>query len=287
MSALMTEQLDGIMTVFEQLSADLLSFSELFLQEKPRFFAEHPENDLMIDHQQLLHQLIDIWHKDGQDGRTTARVYGLISVSPSLFEAAQALNASKALFKQQISLINKEHTATITSRLKQRSEQVGRVLNLSGLGRLHLKQCYRLLPILDSQPDSVKFSWYSSGRSIRKLTVQDAIDRLLKMDTSQPHIQIQLEKCMRLSAHTELAQVQSQVPVVRANFVWKHQGESPVRKARNCPLPILFAQDNSKSFPTFNTLPTQKPERIRAERSDSAIDPTPFLPSLRVHLYRP
>ena len=286
MSALMTEQLDGIMTVFDQLSARLLSFSDLFLREKPTYFAELPTQTEPVSLMQLQQQLVDVWHKDGEDGRTTAKLYGLIGVSDALLAEGVLLNEAKAAFKQQVSQLMKNETGQVAEQLRHRSDALARALNRAGLGRLHLKQCYRQIPILDRQPDSVKFTWYSSGRSIRKITVQDAIDRLLKLDTSRPHIQIQLDQCNRLRAHTELAQVQTQVPVVRANFVWNRQGDTPDRKARNCPLPILFPIDPSKGFPSHNTLPEQLPERTRAERSDGIIDPDPFLPSIRVHLYR-
>jgi len=229
----------------------------------------------------------DLWHKDHQDGRKTTTNYGLVGANESLILAAKHLNHHKARLKTVIANLKKSELSQLHEHLHKRSIVLANSLNQTGLARLHLKQCYRQIPLLESRPDSVRFSWYSSGRSIRKLSVEEAMGRLLKLDISQPHIQIQLEKLSALHQATPLAQIQQQVPVIRANFAWKTTDNHWQRQARNCPLPILIPLNEGDTLPEHNILPTAPPEqRNRAQRSDSKIDPTPFLSSLRIHLYR-
>jgi hypothetical protein len=55
----------------------------------------------------------------------------------------------------------------------------------------------------------------------------------------------------------------------------------------NLSLPLLFGYDPQQPFPAHND-PSLVPQsqRQRQIRSDCRIEPTPFLPSLRLHLYR-
>ncbi|MBQ0757087.1 MAG: DNA replication terminus site-binding protein, partial [Amphritea sp.] len=100
------------------------------------------------------------------------------------------------------------------------------------------------------------------------------------------HIQLQLQAVGNLRPGDMLAQIQTQVPVIRANMLWK-QEEQMLRKARNTSLPIIVAlDDENPSLPEYNEPPLIPPEaRSRLERSDLKIDPQPFLPSLRAHRY--
>lgn len=228
--------------------------------------------------------ITNIWYQAKGDGRRTQNLYGLVAVDEVLYNALEALNQSKQNFQREVKRFQHQ-TDTPASLLKKRAELLSQSLQHQGLARLHLKQCYRQLPLLPEHPDKVGFSWYSSGRSIKKLTVQDAEAKLLKLDTSQKHIQLQLQALANIPSAEPLAQLQTQVPVMRANILWKQQGEKQ-RKARNCPLPLFFLMDAKKAFPEYNAPAPRPPEqRTRMARSDLSIDPTPFLPSLRVHRY--
>ncbi len=228
----------------------------------------------------------DIWYRDGQDGRTTISQHGLIGADASLIHLAHAVNTAKTLFKQHATGYRLSEDCDLQQQLQHRSHELAALLNRQGVARLHLKQCYRHIPILDRCPDKIGFSWYSSGRSIRKLTPQQALEKLLKMDTSQPHIQRQLDAVGRLGAGELLAQLQTQVPVMRANMLWK-QGSENMRQARNVSLPILIPLDTELPvLPEYNEPPLTPPAgRSRQARSDLKIDPQPFLPSLRAHRY--
>lgn len=280
---------NGVIIAFDEMSKALSEFSQALLQ------SEHPiaipSQDVRgQSHQSLQYcqQLFtNIWHTDDNDGRHTKSDYGLIGASAQLVSKVQQLNETKLAFKDSVQLLKRSEINNLPELLKKRSRRLADILEQDGLARLHLKQCYRLIPVLKTRPDSVRFSWYSSGRSIRKIDAATAMQMLLKFDTSATHIIQQIERLSPLHANTSLAQIQDQVPVIRANFAWRQTDDSWERSARNCPLPILIPLEDSETLPEFNILPDEPPEkRERALRSDSKIDPEPFLPSLRVHLYR-
>lgn len=267
----------------EQLQQDLSAFCEQVQRSNYPFWLPG-ERITQLDQAAQLYA--DIWYRDGQDGRTTLSHYGLIGADSQLIELAQRTNQSKQQFQKLASRYRLSEHSDLQETLHRRSQELNRILNRQGASRLHLKQCYRLIPIAEPRPERIGFSWYTSGRSIRKLTPAEAQDKLLKMDTSQPHIQQQLAAVGALRPGDMLAQIQTQVPVMRANLVWK-QDKQTVRQARNTSLPILVAlTDDNPTLPAYNEPPAKPPEsRNRLERSDLKIDPQPYLPSLRAHRY--
>lgn len=274
----------SILESFDLMQHHLQQFNEQLLQEKPRHWlptSSHPPSP----HQYLASLYGDIWYRDGLDGRETRNLWGLIGCSNLLLTRARAVNTYKSEFRCAIKTY-KEQTGKFPDKaLQKRADALAEKLNRSGLARLHLKQCYRLLPVLDHAPTQVGFSWYTSGRSIKKLTIPQAETMLLRLDINQPHIQIQMKALGHLKPGELLAQLQRQVPVMRANIVWKDQ-DCTKRLARNCPLPLLFPLSADKPFPNHNEPEINPPDgRQRIERNDLRIDPIPFLPSLRIHRY--
>lgn len=266
-----------------RLTQSLLDFSQQLQTSPYPFWLPGPRAKNL---HQAANLYTDIWYQDGQDGRTTISQHGIIGGSPALIEKALKLNHAKAEFQVLASHYRLSEATEVLEQLHWRSQKLAALLHHHGAARLHLKQCYRQIPVLECCPQKVGFSWYTSGRSIRKLTPLEAQEKLLKMDHSQPHIQRQLEAVGNLRPSDMLAQIQTQVPVMRANMVWKKQHQV-VRQARNTSLPIIIALDSENPrLPAYNEPPLTPPEkRSRLERSDLKIDPQPFLPSLRAHRY--
>jgi len=280
-------QASELLDSFEQLQLSLGQFHQSLAAEARYIWLPQTEEErLSAPAQQFASQLYcDIWHHGDGDGRETRNRHGLIGVENEVIEIASQLNRAKQQFKRLCSAYSDTERRPLVARLYQRSEKLQQVLQHSGASRLHIKQCYREIPLLTSRPHRVGFNWYNSGRSIRRVTVEDCLQMLLKMDTSQPHIQVQLDKLAHLSEQIPLAQLQPQVPVMRANIAWK-ENDQWIRKARNCPLPILFPLASGEAFPEHNEPDLTPPEhRSRAERSDNRIAAEAFLPSLRVHQY--
>jgi len=232
----------------------------------------------------------DLWYRGQQDGRETRSRHGLILADATSTDLIQHINACKDRFRQRV-----QEEKADTSQWKQALETLQQQpmplrekLVMAGLNRIHLKQCFRHIPLLERSPTKVGFSWYTHGRSIKTITLQQAEKKLLDIGEDKTHIQIQLAKLGQLRPDTKLAQVQTLAPVVRANLVFadspEHPGEKQ-RKAMNVSMP-LFIPDSSGVLPQHNRIDSEPPTgRTRQARGDQRLSDEPLLPSIRVYTY--
>ena len=293
-SAQFNVQSSDLVTAFDALALGLAEFCQQLKLKQPNCWVALSEGEEHLEDlvkAQSYYQ--DIWYKDQQDGRETRSCYGLVMADDELIALAREVNLAKDHFKALVQNVQKTHKdwwlsekAQLNSRHKNLREQ----LYYTGLGRIHLKQLYRHIPILPLRPEKIGFTWYSNGRSIKKLTVAQAQAKLLAMGEEKTHIQQQLQKLNTLPEHELLAQIQTQVPVVRANLVYKIANDKghteTVRKAMNVSLPLLVPAENNPLLPAFNQIDDQPPAaRTRIARNDFKICEEVFLPSLRVHRY--
>lgn len=234
--------------------------------------------------------LLDFWYQDGQDGRTTRSYIGLIAADELMLEHVAKVNAAKEDFADILTEI-REHAADLIPEIKAvlpfRHPTLHAHLTGQGLARLHLKQCWRALPVANAPLSRVRLAWYSSGRSIKKLSVRDAEKKLLALDVDSPHIRIQLKHLAGIPDSEPLAQVQKQAPLMRANLFFADPlADGRERRAINVALPLFIPSADGR-LPHHNTpLPKPQEKRTRAKRSDERLEETCFLPSLRVYRYR-
>ncbi|MFG6179198.1 DNA replication terminus site-binding protein [Halomonas sp. THAF12] len=234
--------------------------------------------------------LLDFWYQDGQDGRSTRSHVGLIAATPSLMASAREVNAAKRDFAGLLGQIREEVPSLlpeVKAVLPFRHPELHDHLRGSGLARLHLKQCWRAIPMAPAPVSRVRLAWYASGRSIKRLSVRDAEQKLLALDTDAPHVRIQLRQLAGIPDSEPLAQVQRQAPLMRANLFFRDPMEDGhTRRAMNVALPLFIPADDGR-LPSHNLPPPHPPEkRTRARRSDERLEHEPFLPSLRVYRYR-
>lgn len=289
-----TVQSTDIVLAFDELALGLAKFCDLLNQLQPSCWVALAEDEQNLDPLKKARSYYqDIWYRDQQDGRETRSCYGLVMANEDLIRLAQKVNSAKDNFKtlvQQIQKTDKDVWLSQKAQLNTRHKTLRNQLYYTGLGRIHLKQLYRHIPILSHRPEKIGFTWYSNGRSIKKLTVAQAEMKLLAMGEEKSHIQQQLQKLNTLPQHEVLAQIQTQVPVVRANLVFKLLNEKghveTIRKAMNVSLPLLVPQESNPLLPVFNQIDEQPPiARTRIARNDFKICEEVFLPSLRVHRY--
>lgn len=238
----------------------------------------------------LRRALFDMWHEEGQDGRETRNYIGLIAADEALIDAVMAANQAKNDFSECLKVIKEYAPAAMSAakaQLPKRHPEIERILEKTGLARLHLKQCWRHLPVAQAPVSRVRFAWYSSGRSIKRLTVQEAEKKLLTLDSDAAHIRIQLRKLAGIPSGEILAQVQTQAPLMRANlFFTEPLEDGHTRRALNVAMPI-FVPSHDGRLPHTNLPPLTPPEtRTRAKRRDEKLESEAFLPSLRVYRYR-
>ncbi|WP_136246837.1 DNA replication terminus site-binding protein [Halomonas borealis] len=248
------------------------------------FGREHADADW------LQQALLDFWYQDGQDGRSTRSHVGLIAATPEVMAQAQQVNATKHRLAGLLSQIREQAPALIPEAkavLPFRHPELHTHLRGSGLARLHLKQCWRAIPVAPAPVARVRLAWYSSGRSIKRLSVREAEQKLLALDTEAPHVRIQLRQLAGLPDGEPLAQVQPQAPLMRANLFFREPLEDGQRRrAMNVALPLFVPADDGR-LPDHNLPPLRPPQsRTRARRRDERLEQEPLLPSLRVYRYR-
>ncbi len=269
---------------FGQLSELLSELQTKLLKKKPTHWLPlNSQEEAYNDSLQILTSLLgDLWYQGNQDGRETRARHGIVLADDDLIILINKINKQKDHFRNSVKTTRAELTQS------QWLEEFGKLgqanlrdaLHYSGLTRIHLRQCYRHIPLLEEHPKTIGFSWYVSGRSIRKISVETAEQALIALGEDKPHIKLQLQKLQQLSSYANLAQMQTLAPVVRANIVFENS-----RKAMNTSLPI-FIPDTGIGLPKFNKIDLTPPEaRSRKVRADLKVDPEPFLSSIRAHLY--
>ncbi|WP_027966676.1 hypothetical protein [Halomonas halocynthiae] len=238
----------------------------------------------------LRNALFDYWYQDGQDGRATNSYIGLVAARPAVMEAVATVNQAKAHFAQLIASIRQDAPkliAEIKTVIPFRHPSLHDHLSGSGMARLHIKQCWRAIPTAPAKTRRVQLAWYVSGRSIKRLSVNDAERMLMALDTEAAHIRQQLKALASIQRSEPLAQMQTQAPVMRANLFFDTPlSNGKVRQAKNIALP-LFVPSVDGQLPEHNQPEKQPPnKRQRAIRSDQRLEEQPFLPSIRAYRYR-
>lgn len=229
---------------------------------------------------------------NNQEPREILVCAGFVGASVQTLDSVQALNLSKERFKVailnlkkgQISLKDKSLNREFDSLLNQRPLSTSNALNRMGLARLHLKQCYRKIPVLHHAPKKISWTW-AHTRSIKRISVEQAKTMLLKKQQDQG-IQRQLNQVCSLNSQEPLAIVQELAPHLRANILLPDEAGAKNRLMVKGPVPIFFPADTSTPAPLFKP-PNEKQNKNanRLIRKDVQLDPEPFLPAIRVHRY--
>ena len=284
-----------LQSCFDQLIATLHELKESLLNDAsngyrhwvPLTSTEEMANisgiDKAIEHYQAL------FFVDGQQSNQTRSVHGIIGISKQTAAIAQTVNEAKKSLQSIMAEIRAQSPKSvkpITQRLPERYLAFRQALGNQSLSRLHLKQCYRQLPLLTRRPNRIGFTWSLDGRSITKISIEDAEKRLIKHGPEKPHIQAQLSKLYNLAPKqkTQLRKVQKLAPSVKANIVFKN-GDIIQRKTINTPLPILIPAMPYEELPNYTPLPITPPEEHqRLKRLDSKLPDKPFLKSINVFL---
>lgn len=259
-------------------------------QNDSNFFSEEPDLNPREKTIKVLNQLEYIEHQAGRDIIVCA---GFICASDSTLKLALRVNECKDLFKKSILSLKKikidhenNENRVLTEKIDSTSQKhlpIRQALQQMGLARLHLKQCYRKIPILPHAPQKISWTW-AHTRAIQKISVCEAKKRLEKRGRDVG-IQMQLQKLAYLNSHEPLAIVQELAPHLRANIVFNEENIEK-RTMIKGPIPIFFPGTAKTPYPSF-TPPYKKQGRNqnRSLRSDVRLDPVPYLPAIRTHRY--
>jgi hypothetical protein len=223
---------------------------------------------------------------------------GIVAASQDTLSAIETVNLCKQRFKKEMVALKEAHGSlrqmvdfqeAMDDLLNKREPGVARNLQKMGLARLHLKQCYRIIPCFYQKPEKIAWTW-ANTRAIRRISVTEADRLLLKQGGEEGRIAWQREKLAQLSRDEPLAIVQELAPHLRANIVFRDSaGSPPVRKMVKGPVPFFYAEQevlNPGSLPKFIPPGEKKAkDKERPIRKDVKIDPTVFLPAIRAHRY--
>lgn len=227
---------------------------------------------------------------DHQAPREILVCAGFIGASHETLSLVTIVNECKERFKNSILALKSAKIAktdpTLTEKLEPlitRTYNSSITLKKMGLSRLHLKQCYRKIPILSNPPEKIRWTW-ANTRSIKKITVKEAHEMLRKKGKDMG-IERQLQKLSYLPENAPLAIVQDLAPHLRANILF-HVEKTPQRLMIKGPLPFFFPAETQTPFPDFKAPPAKSGRNEnRSIRSDVKLDPHPFLPAIRAHRY--
>ncbi|MCS5711865.1 hypothetical protein [Candidatus Berkiella aquae] len=231
-----------------------------------------------------------IQYLDCQAPREIIVLPGFIGASNETLIIVNEVNLAKEQFKKSILALK---AAKINPQANGFSEQMDALLNKHplpfsvamhkmGLARLHLKQCYRKIPILKAPPQKISWTW-AHTKAIKRISLAKAQEMLLKKGEDSG-IQLQLQKLHALPQNEQLAIVQELAPHLRSNIVL--QGETATRMMIKGPVPIFFPCEAQTPYPVFK-IPLKKSlrDQNRSVRNDVRLDPVPFLPAIRAYRY--
>lgn len=210
---------------------------------------------------------------DNQAPREIIVLPGFIGATLHTLERVMEVNQAKDQFKKRV-------LALKSASLKPAN--LTQAMHAMGLARIHLKQCYRKIPILQQAPEKMSWTW-AHTKSIKRISVAKAQEMLLKRG-EDAGILMQLQKLSSLPENEQLAIVQELAPHLRANIVLSKQNST--RLMIKGPVPIFFPCDSQTPYPSFKP-PLKKSLRDekRSIRKDVRLEPNPFLPAIRAHRY--
>lgn len=278
------EAYQRLQACLQKLKYSLLSDSALmaWLQDGPSsYFSQLP-------HRERAYAVLSaLEYEDTQAPKEILICPGIIASSYDTLRIVEALNQAKHHFKQMVLMLKKEKlklndktfVTALESRLSKREDGTSKALKKMGLARLHLKQCYRSVPILTEAPLKITWTW-AHTRSIRKISKEQA-KALLSKRVQDVGIENQLRNLEPLSHSEPLALVQELAPHLRANILFSDQRRLMIKG----PIPIFYPATSS-IHPIFKP-PGQKKEKDKERliRADLQIDPEPFLPAIHAHRY--
>lgn len=288
-----------VVEAFESLLTALDNLTEALLQESALMAWVSDNHDLFQfpEHYSVREKIIQILNQyeylPTQAPREIIVCAGFVGASEETLDLVRILNNKKDAFKQSILALKKlkplfqeeELTQSFQSLLAhKRNLPTASYLRKMGLARLHLKQCYRKIPILSRTPLKISWTW-ANTRSIKKITVLEAEKLLRKRNINDEGIQLQLKKLASLSPSNSLAIVQELAPHLRANLVMD-PAEGKERLMVKGAIPIFFPASLNHPWPEFKPPKVKTPkDKARLVRNDVRLELNPFLPAIRAHRY--
>ena len=282
-----------VIECFKKLQQSLYQLAAALYHDAKLPLWLNDKNDKKSARQRVYQILNQIEYTNDQSPRNTVQLLGLVGASNETLQLIYYINTLKDHFKTTIQHLKKEKNSfsdqvlqhNLQELLNKRHPHSYMTLQRNGLSRLHLKQCYRHIPILALKPEKVSWTW-AHTRAIKRITVATAEQALLKKG-HLPGITAQLQKLKGLTASEPLAIVQELAPHVRANITTKLQNGELKRHMLSAALPIFYPENDQGNLPLVSDAGTKpKKNLFRLTRSDQKLCDEVFLPALRAYRYK-
>jgi hypothetical protein len=270
-----------------QLQSAMAAFTNSFNEHTPVFVAARP-GEFQVGEagiQLATEAISDLFTPEhAADGRYTSVCVGAIGVDEETLEQAKYVNLCKDRLIAAVQIVNDRLCAGAKSKAGK-SKIMRALLKQIGWGRLSLRLCYRHLPVLDYQPYRIGFSYSSGGKSIKKISLAQAMERLTEAGFESEQAKCDYEKLAEQQADLTLAVVQPLAGYYKAN-VLAQKGSKP--KTMAVYLPIIYLRSGDEAVHHSAQLSEKDDwKRIgRKTRTDAKLDPNPLITSLPVHSYK-
>ncbi len=245
--------------------------------------------ELLAIRQSIARHIGKLWYEKDE----ALRMPGLLACSEDTIALLQVLNLQKASFEKLMISLRKEIKAPGAKPAQllgaadgKRDEDIDALLTDVGMKGLNLSLCYRRFHQLPDTIKSVSWTWSLRSRSIKRLSVEEAIvlanERLARKGSLQPA----LDKLYQLDADTPLAIVRPVQPALKANITFEDVEYRNTRKLITAHSPLFF-RDNGKPLPRKNWpgYPDEANRPSRLARVQRSLENVPFIEALNLYCY--
>lgn len=277
-------------TCLKELESSLEALVSHIQKSPDLFIATHPapflEGQAAILTATL--SISDLYYSDAvDDGRFTPICVGAIGVSGDGVQSAITANLAKDRFHFACKNVMENARSRGNSKLSAtgKAKRLRAILTELGYPRLSLRQCFRHFPVLHNTPVDIRFSYSGGGRSIKRITVEEAKAYLANREYESRKAMIQAEKVAAFHPDTPLALVQELPGYYKAN-IWHEPKSDP----QTIPafLPIIYPHDANKDVARQQKLPdAQASKKRRGTRSDRKLQDEPVVTGVRIYGYKP
>lgn len=220
-----------------------------------------------------------------KDGRETQVWLGAIGVDQDQLELAKEVNRCKDRFQEAVHNLRQRVQQENSGGESHAYKTFRKILSDNRLGLVSLRQAYRHIHLLEEAPASIRFSFSVGGRSIKRMTIGQAKDLLVKKGWEGKNIEVAFAKLNNQKTGHVVAQVQELAGYFKANVAWPEPDEGEVRR-QTIPvfLPILYLA-SSEITPSHQTHPPTSSQTRTKPRSDRKLESEPFIQGLRLYAY--
>lgn len=202
-----------------------------------------------------------------QDERRVVRYVGAIGVTPAVLRRAELVNEHKASLVGEIGAYRR-----LASKRERDSHQVRELLIRLGYARLNLVQTYRKVPILNSTPTRIGFTWILGTKHVETVDRESAMRRVPGDVERSGGDLARIQREVMEARRSDLRLVRRVAPHVRANIVWQ-DGDERQTACIHAPLPILYRFSSRTTEPEVSGHDRPEPDPRttppRQRRSDA------------------